>query len=363
MNKFILSSIVILSLAGLFFTSCKKSNNSSSSGSGNNSNGTVSTLTGNSTEGFADGTATTAEFSSPYSVAVDNSGNVYVADYGNNRIRKITPDGTTSTFAGSGTAGTADGAGAAAQFTQPRSVAVDAAGNVFVCDYNNEDIRKITPAGVVSTVAGNGYAGYADGQGTSAQFASPTSIAVDASDNLYVADLANERIRKITAGGMVTTLAGSDGYGLTDGKGSAAQFHFPNGIAVDAAGNLYVSDSQNNAIRKITPDGTVSTLAGNGQQGYVDGPGSSAEFDNPGAVTVDASGNVYVAGPDDDHIRKITPAGVVSTTTGNGGSGLVNGSLSDARFNSPTGLAVDAAGKNIYVAEYGNNDIRKISFK
>jgi len=358
-NLFRIALVIAITLPA----SCKKSNPGSSSGNPDNTDGAVSTLSGNGTLGFSDGSATAAEFSSPYSVAVDAQGNVYVADYGNNRIRKVTADGTASTFAGSSTSGMADGTGTAAQFTQPRSVAVDASGNVFVCDYNNSDIRKITPAGVVTTVAGNGYSGYIDAKGTAAQFASPTSIAVDASDNLYVADLANERIRKIAPDGTVTTLAGSNGYGLTDGPGTSAQFHFPNGIAVDASGNLYVSDSQNNAIRKIAPDGTVSTLAGNGTKGYVDGPGSSAEFDDPGAVAVDASGNVYVAGPDDDHIRKITPAGVVSTLTGNGGSGLVNGSLSVARFNSPTGLAVDAAGKNIYVAEYGNNDIRKISFK
>lgn len=353
---------IALVTAIAFTASCKKTNSGSSSGNPNNTDGAVSTLSGNGTEGFADGSATTAEFSSPYSVAVDLQGNVYVADYANNRIRKVAPDGTASTFAGSSTSGMADGAGAAAQFTQPRSVAVDASGNVFVCDYNNSDIRKISPAGVVTTVAGNGYSGYIDAKRTAAQFASPTSIAVDASDNLYVADLANERIRKITPDGTVTTLAGSDGYGLTDGPATTAQFHFPNGIAVDAAGNVYVSDSQNNAVRKISPNGTVSTLAGNGKQGYRDGAGAAAEFNDPGDVAVDGVGNVYVADVENGRVRKITPDGTVSTIAGDGNQGLVNGAVANAEFDM-TGLAVDASGKNIYVADNGNNIIRKIALK
>ncbi len=362
MRKNNLSIILMFASTAFFFLSCKKTNSGTSGSGSNGGNGAVSTYAGNGTEGFADGTATTAEFDGPVSVAVDNAGNVYVADYANNRIRKIASDGTVSTLAGSGTSGTADGTGTAAQFTQPRSVAVDGSGNVYVCDYNNNDIRKITPAGVVTTVAGNGYAGYVDGTGTQAQFDAPTAIAVDGSGNLYVADLSNERIRKITAAGVVSTLAGSNGYGLTDGPGSSAQFHFPNGIAVDASGNVYVSDSQNYAVRKITPDGTVSTLAGDGTQGYKDGPGATAEFEYPYGVAVDASGNVYEVDEEDDRVREITPAGDVSTLAGNGNQGLVNGATGSAEFDLE-GIAVDASGKNIFIADAGNNVVRKISLK
>ncbi len=354
---------LIMCFGAVFFiaVSCKKSNGSSSSGSDStsNANGDVSTLAG-STEGFADGVGTAAQFSGPTGLAVDANGNVYVADYGNNRIRKITPDGTVTTFAGSEQSGKTDGPGASARFTQPRNVAVDASNNLFVIDYNNEDIRKITPDDVVSTFAGNGFAGYTDATGTAAQFASPSGIAVDASGNVYISDLANQRIRKITPGAVVTTFAGSNGYGLTDGPGVSAQFHFPKGIAVDAAGNLYIADSQNYAIRKIKPDGTVSTLAGNGEQGYVDGAGSSAEFDEPSDVVVDKDGNVYVADQDNYCIRKITPSGMVSTLTGKTVSGLVNGSLADAEFDAPSGIAIDATGKILYVADVGNSTIRKI---
>ena len=219
-------------------------------------------------------------------MAVDAAGNVYVADTGNDTIRKITPAGVVTTLAGTaGQAGSADGTGTAARFNEPDGVAVDAAGNVYVADTNNDTIRKITPAGVVTTLAGTaGQAGSADGTGAAAQFNAPEGVAVDGAGNVYVADTGNDTIRKITPAGVVTTLAGTAGQvGSADGTGSAARFNDPDGVAVDGAGNVYVADTINDTIREITPAGVVTTLAGSpGQYGSADGTGAAAQFDYAG---------------------------------------------------------------------------------
>jgi sugar lactone lactonase YvrE len=200
-----------------------------------------------------------------------------------------------TTFAGSGSYGDTDGTGAAASFRFPHGVAIDAVGNVYVADRNNYKIRKITPMGEVSTLAGSGSLGNADGLGTAASFNYPTGIAIDATGNLYVADSENHKIRKITPAGVVSTLAGSGLPGNTNGTGTSASFKAPLGVTVDAAGNVYVADSQNHKIRKITPAGVVSTFAGSGGAGSTDGAGSVASFNLPAGVAVDASGNVFVA--------------------------------------------------------------------
>jgi len=257
-----------------------------------------------------------AAFSTPEGVAVDAAGNVYVADTINETIRQITPAGVVSTLAGlAGVGGSADGTGSAARFSGPFGVAADAAGNVYVADTFNQTIRKVTPAGVVTTLAGQaGSAGSTDGTGSAARFSTPRRVAADAVGNVYVAEL-NHVIRKITPAGVVSTLAGLAGaVGSADGTGSAARFADPQGVAVDAADNVYVADTANNTIRKITPAGVVTTLAGlAGTSGSTDGTGTAARFTSPRGVAVDAAGKVYVADRNNGAIRKITPAGVVTT--------------------------------------------------
>jgi streptogramin lyase len=314
---------------------------------------TVSTIAG-STQGFADGNGVAVQFSRPSGVATDALGNVYVTDSGNSKIRKITPDGAVSTLAGS-TYGFADGIGAAAQFDNPAALAVDGAGNLYVSDRVNNKIRKITPAGVVSTVAGSAQ-GFADGNGAAAQFASPYGITLDAIGNLYIADQGNHKIRKITPAGVVSTVAGST-QGFADGTGAVAQFNTPIGVALDAAGNIFVSDVANQKIRKITPSGIVSTVAGS-TQGFADGTGTAAKFDGPNGVAIDASGNIYLADFGNNKIRRITPVGEVSTLAGSI-KGFADGIGSASQFSNLRSVAVDVAG-SVYVADQGNHKIRKI---
>ena len=316
------------------------------------------------------GTGTAAKFNGPNSVAVDASGNVYVADETGDTIRKVTPVGLVSTLAGlANTAGSANGTGAAARFNHPEGVGVDLSSNVYVADQYNNTIRKITPAGVVSTLAGlAGAPGSTDGTGSSARFNNPSSVAADAAGNIYVADYYNDTIRKITPAGVVTTLAGLAGVtGSTDGNGSAARFYAPYGVAVDSSANVYVAEAYNNDIRKITPVGGVTTLAGLAQfdiffgtpiGGSADGTGSAARFNAPNAVAVDGSNNVYVADSSNFTIRKVTPDSVVTTVGGLAGLfGSTDGTAGTARFNNPFGIAVDTAG-TLYVADFGNNTVR-----
>ncbi|MDA1277210.1 MAG: FG-GAP-like repeat-containing protein, partial [Verrucomicrobia bacterium] len=323
---------------------------------------TFTTLAGSAgSAGSANGVGGAARFNNPEGVVVDSAGNVFVADRENKTIRKITPGGVVSTFAGSlGISAVVDGSATAARFDRPSGMAVDSTGNLFVSD--SQTIRRITPGGVVSTLAGlSGNRGSVDGTGTAARFAFPQGVAVDSVGNIYVADWENHTIRKITPARVVSTLAGMTGSsGGANGTGNAARFQNPVGVAVDSADNLYVTDSGNRTVRKITPSGVVSTLAGlAGSFGTADGPGSVARFGRPIGVAVDSAGNVFVTDQINETIRKITPDGVVSTLAGSAGNiGSANGRGSAARFNLLGGVAVDSAG-NLYVADIGNNTIRK----
>src|SRR5581483_2183982 len=239
-------------------------------------------------------------------------GTVYIADTANSAIRVMTSAGVVTTLAGSPSDGSANGASSTARFYNPRNVAVDTSSNLYVADTQNSVIRKITPLGVVSVLAGTaGVSGSADGLGANALFSAPQGVALDSANNVYVADTGNNTIRKIAPGGMVSTLAGLAGNpGNADGTGSAAHFCGPVGVTVDSANNVYVADTGNNTIRKITSGGVSSTLAGlAGTCGTFDGTSSSARFNCPTGVDVDGAGNLYVADYNNHTIRKVTPAG------------------------------------------------------
>ncbi len=328
--------------------------------------GMVTTIAGSyGQEGSTDGVGSAARFNYPAGIAIDKAGNLFVADSLNATIRKIDPTGMVTTIAGAaGIYGTADGTGTSARFAQPNGVTFDSTGNIFVADTNNHAIRKVTPDGVVTTLAGRpGAAGYADGPGADARFALPFNTAFDGAGNLYVADGANQTIRKIDSAGNVTTLAGSPGQeGSNDGTGMTARFYYPHGVVVDPAGNVYVSDWGNWSIRKVTPEGVVSTFAGlPGDSGSWDGIGLAARFELPADVAIDKAGNLFVADSGNSTIRKITPDGVVTTLAGNVHSpGNQDGVGSAAHFNWPQGITVDGTG-NVYVADTNNSTIRKVT--
>lgn len=330
-------------------------------------NGNISTIAGTGTEGFSGdgGLATAAKLFAPYGLSVDSSGNVYIADTGNQRIRKVS-GAVISTIAGNGSHGYAGDGGAAtnAAFYFPCDVALDAAGNIYVADTDGERIRKIS-GGLITTVAGNGGVGFGGdgGLATNAYFTYPNSAVVDASGNLLIADTGDNRIRKVS-NGIVTTVAGTGAPGFSGDGGPAtnAWLEGPFSIALDASGNIYIADTNNQRIRRVV-GGTITTIAGNGQQGFSGdgGPATSASFSAPQGVAVDGAGNVYVADYSNNRIRKITN-GVISTIAGNGNAGFSGdgGPALNAALNAPCSVNVDAAG-NLYITDYNNQRIRKVS--
>jgi hypothetical protein len=327
--------------------------------------GTTTNFAGSGNNGYIDGVANIAEFRLATGVTRDAAGNLFVADRDNYCIRKITPAGIVTTLAGGGTPGFVDGTGTAAKFNLPFGITIDASGNLYVGEINNNAIRKITPAGVVTTLAGNpnGYSGTQDGYGSSARFNSPVGLATDAAGNVFVADFNNHRIRKVTPAGLVTTLAGNSNgfYGLQDGTGTAASFYHPIALAFDQSGNLIIADYFNHAVRKMTAANMVTTIAGNGTAGTTDGTGAAARFDRPASLAVDNSGTIYICDANNNTIRKITASGAVSTFVGDASGGISNGTVTTVSLHYPLGLCADFTNNYLFVADYFNNSIRKIN--
>ncbi len=323
-------------------------------------NGHVKTIAGVNTAGFLDGPATKAMLDSPVGITSDKQGRLYISEAGNHRIRRLTqftfPHVTT--FVGNRTKGNKDGRGETASFHNTNDIISAPDGGYYVSDTKNHLIRKISAFGQVITFAGDGTSGFKDGKGVAAQFDNPKGLALDSTGQLYVADAHNHRIRKIDPQGNVTTFAGDGTKGTQDGQALSTQFDTPRGLAFDSVGNLYVTDSQNHRVRKIDTQGNVTTFAGSGQ-GFKDGQGTQAQFDRPWGIVLDDKGNVYIADMSNHRIRKIDPQGNVTTLAGSGAAGFKDDKGSQAQLNSPQDLAMDASG-NLYVTDTENHAIRKI---
>jgi prepilin-type N-terminal cleavage/methylation domain len=311
---------------------------------------TVSTFAGSGAVGSFNSTGTAAQFNNPTGAAFSANGDMYVADYDNHQIRRITPAGVVSLFAGSvtGESGSTNGQGTAARFWNPSAIAISNTGILYVTDQNNNSVRKISPSGMVETFATG--------------FGLPWSLTVDAAGNVYVADTYFNMIKKITPSGTVSILAGAYEEGHVNGTGSAARFNYPSGIAIGPDGVLYVADQDNNRIRKVTTSGVVSPHAGSGDHGTVDGIGEAARFASPHGIATDVHGNVYVADEYSHSIRKIAPDGSVYTIAGSPSPGYQDGLSDVAKFAQPIGLATSSDG-SLYVVERANHRIRVIRYQ
>jgi sugar lactone lactonase YvrE len=331
------------------------------------SNGVITTVVGNGTAGFGgdNGPAISAQLNGPLGMAVDSAGNLYIADYQNHRVRKVS-NGLIASVAGNGTLGESGDGGPAtsAQMNLPSGVAVDSAGGVYSAESNDELVRKVSN-GVIATVAGNGTNGFSgdNGPATSAELWSPESAALDAAGNLYIADFANKRVREVSNGAIATVAGnGTAGFSGDNGPATSAELNGPIGVAVDSTGNLYIADRANNRIRRVS-NGTIATAAGNGTAGYSgdNGPAASAELKSPDGVAVDSGGNLYIADSGNNVIRKVS-SGLIATVAGNGTAGFSgdNGPATSAELNAPWGVALDSTG-NLYISDSGNNRVRKVS--
>ncbi len=339
--------------------SCKKDNSKVTPVSPVEKRVVVTTIAGDGTGAFADGPSLSAKFFAPIGVTVASDGTLFVADFRNHRIRKIS-GGQVSTLAGNDSIGLVNGHGLLARFKFPYRITLDQQGNMYVLDEGTPIVRKISSATDVSVYAGTDQPGYLNGPALSAQFQSDEgAVIADQSGNIYIGDTFNNLIRKISPAGQVTTVAGTGSEGFRNGIADSAQFRYPLAIAFDKEGNMFIADEGNFCIRKITSDGVVSTFSGTGTNGNEDGDRSTAQFNNINDMVADSQGNLFVA--DENRIRKINDAGVVTTIAGSI-AGYVDGDGASARFHGIGGIGIDAR-DNIYVADIVNNRIRKISFQ
>lgn len=319
----------------------------------------VSTYAGDGTSGNSNGISFNASFNRPSSLCLDSLGNMYVADWGNHTIRKITAGGTVTTLAGSGSAGFTNGTGTGASFDKPGFITIHhPTGDLYVSEIGNNCIRKVTQAGVVTTYAGTGAAGYVDGPSASAQFDSPLGLEFDAMGNLYVIDRLNVRIRKISTTGVVSTVAGDGTVGFLDGAALSARFNVPSDLDINSQGLIFIADRDNDRIRVFDPvAGTVSTYAGNGGTTTVDGTLSTSSFNAPRGIFINEHDDIYVNDQDGNKIRKIS-GNSVTTIAGNGNSGYQDGPGTSAEFNLPWDVAYFQG--IVYVAGDFDNSIRMI---
>ncbi len=333
----------------------------------------ITTVAGNGAVGYSgdNDPATTAKLNAPAGVAVDSAGNLYIADSANHRIRKVDPAGTITTVAGTGAAGFAgdNGPAASARLNNPSGVALDSAGNLYIADFNNHRVRRVDPSGIITTVAGNGSIGYAgdNGPAISARLNYPSGVAVDTKGNLYIADLYNQRVRKVDSNGIITTSAGNGtiAYAGDHGPATSAGLYLPRGVAVDDAGNLFIAEQVNLRIRKVdAATGLITTVAGSGMPGYGGdgGPAVKAQLYYPYGVAVDGAGDLYIADFYNQRIRKVDPSGIITTVAGNGMPGYAgdNGPATSARLYYPNGVAVDSTG-SLYIADTNNFRVRKVT--
>jgi uncharacterized protein (TIGR03437 family) len=335
--------------------------------------GTITTVAGNGTQGFSGdgGPATSASLYDPVGVTLDASGNLFIADDYHNRIREVSASGIITTVAGNGTNSFSGDGGPAtsASLNFAPGVTLDASGNLFIADFDNNRIRKVSANGIITTVAGNGSQGFSGdgGPATSASLYGPFGVALDASGNLFIADSENNRIRKVSTSGTITTVAGNGTYGVFSGDGgpaTSASLNLPIAVTVDSSGNLFIVDAQNNRIRMVSASGIITTVAGNGTRGFSGdgGPATSASLFSPFGAAVDSSGNLFIADGNNNRIRKVSANGIITTVAGSGNQGFSGdgGPATSASLYLPNSVAVDSAG-NIFIGDTGNNRIRKVS--
>jgi sugar lactone lactonase YvrE len=357
MNKIHIKCILITLLLGLSFASWAQ---------------IINTIAGNGVAAFSGdgGQATAAELNATAGLAVDGYGNIYIADVVNDRIRKVNTSGIISTVAGNGQQGFSGDSGpaTAAELYHPQGVTADASGNIYIADERNHRIRKVNTSGIISTIAGNGTGSYSGdgGQATNAELYNPEGILVDASGNIYIGDVDNERVRKVNTSGIITTVAGNgvQSYFGDGGPATAAELFFPTGLAMDASGILYIADNGNYRVRTVNTSGIINTFAGNGVGSYSGdgGPATAAELFSPTGVALDVHGNVSIVDYNDNHVRIVNSSGIINTLAGNGIAGYSGdgGPATAAELNHPFGVTFDANG-NTLIGDGNNNRIRIVS--